>query len=165
MPRRSPPKHRPARFMKRRQPSLWNTSLFLLRQWPHTVFFARFAMHTSTTPHTRRNTLIRAVATVTGDIAVGAAMAAACVWLIEAASLGLFLSFLVWLIGSLLALAVSQFVVHPAAAVLLSDRKLDQVLDGASGLSHVFSNLGADLGRGLDSAWQSSSLSRRWRPA
>lgn len=92
-------------------------------------------------------------------------MAAACVWLIEAATLGLFLSFLVWLIGSLLALALSQFVVHPAVAVLLSDRKLDQVLDGASGLSHVFSNLGADLGRGLDSAWQSSSLSRCWRPA
>lgn len=151
--------------MKRRQPSLWNTALFLIRHWPHTVFFARFAMLTSTSAHTRRNTLIRAVATVSGDIAAGAAMAAACVWLIQSATLGLFLSFLVWLTGSLLALAISQYVVHPAVTVLLSDRKLDQVLDGATGLGHVFTDLGTGLGRSLDSAWQSSPLGRRFRPA
>jgi hypothetical protein len=149
-----------------RQPSLWNNLMFHLRGIPTTLTFLRFNMNTATIQsNSRRNTLVRTVTALVGDIAAGAAMAAACVWLIEAATLGLFLSFLVWLIGSLLALALSQFVVHPAVAVLLSDRKLDQVLDGASGLSHVFADLGADLGRGLDSAWQSSSLSRRWRPA
>ena len=73
----------------------------------------------------RRNILIRTVAAVSGDIATGVAVAASCIWLIESAALGLFLSFLVWLLGALIALALSQYVVHPAVAVLLSSHKLD----------------------------------------
>ena len=86
----------------------------------------------------RRNILIRTVATVIGDIAVAMAMASACLWLIEAATLGLFLSFLVWLLGALIALALSQYVVHPAIALLLSDRKLDVGIDAASVLAEFF---------------------------
>lgn len=84
----------------------------------------------------RRNILIRTVATVSGDIATGVAVASACLWLIEAATLGLFLSFMVWLLGALLALALSQYVVHPAAAILLSSRKLDVGIDALTGLAN-----------------------------
>ena len=152
----------PVRAMKRREPSLWNALLFHLRGIPNTITFARFAMNTSTS---RRNTLIRAVATISGDIAVGAAVASACVSIIESAALGLFLSFLIWLIGTLLALAVSQYVVHPAAAVLLSDRKLDQAVDALAGLTGVMSQVGADLGSSLMSSLRSSSVVRRFRAA
>jgi hypothetical protein len=104
------------------------------------------------------------VATVCGDITVGAAVATACVWVIETAALGLFLSFLIWLIGTLLALAISQYVVHPAAAVLLSDRKLDQAMDGLAGLGGVVTQVGSDLGASLLSALRASSVVRRFRP-
>ena len=83
----------------------------------------------------RRNILIRTVATVVGDIAVAMAMASACLWLIEAATLGLFLSFLAWLLASLIALALSQYVVHPAAAIVLSSQKLDDGINALNGLS------------------------------
>lgn len=77
---------------------------------------------------TRRNFFIRSVATVSGDIAVGYAMASACIWIIQSAALGLFLSFLLWLLAIVLSLALSQYALHPFVAVLLSDRKLDQGL-------------------------------------
>ena len=83
----------------------------------------------------RRYTLIHTVAAACGDIATGVAVAAACVWLIEAATLGLFLSFLVWLLGALIALALSQYVVHPLVAMLVSSRKLDDGLGTLSGLA------------------------------
>lgn len=158
------------RFMKRREPGFWNTLLFHLRGIPNTLTFARFHMNTSNLqPTSRRNALIRAVATVCGDIAVGAALASTCVWIIETAALGLFLSFLIWLIGAVLALAVSQFVIHPAAAVLLSDRKLDQAVDALSGacssLTGVVSQVGADLGSSLLASLRSSSLVNRFRSA
>lgn len=73
----------------------------------------------------RRNFFIRAVGTFAGDFAVGFAMATACIWIIEAAALGLFLSFLLWLLALIAALVLSQHVVHPVAAVVLSDRKLE----------------------------------------
>ena len=76
----------------------------------------------------RRNVFIRSVATVTGDLTIGYAMASACLWVIQSAALGLFLSFLLWLLAIVLALAFSQYVLHPAMAVLLCDRKLDQSL-------------------------------------
>ena len=74
----------------------------------------------------RRNFFIRAVGSFAGDFAVGFAMATACLWIIEAAALGLFLSFLLWLLALIVSLALSQHVVHPVAAVVLSDRKLDE---------------------------------------
>jgi len=85
-------------------------------------------------PTSRRNTIIRAVASVAGDLAASVAVAASCVWLIEAAALGLFLSFLAWLVGALLALALSQYVVQPAVNAVLCDRKLDAAVDAITPL-------------------------------
>lgn len=85
----------------------------------------------------RRNYFIRSVAALVGDIAVGIAMASACTWVIEAAALGLFLSFMLWLLGVLAWLAFSQHALHPAIAILLSDRKLDQVLDASAETVHA----------------------------
>ena len=82
----------------------------------------------------RRNNIVRAVASVAGDIATGVAVAAGCVWLIEAASLGLFLSFLAWLVGALIALALSQYVVHPAVNAVLCNHKLDAAVDAIAPL-------------------------------
>jgi hypothetical protein len=69
--------------------------------------------------------LVRSVATISGDIAIGVALASACTWLIQAAALGLFLSFVAWLLTFVLSLAMSQYVLHPVVQVVLSDRKLD----------------------------------------
>ena len=81
----------------------------------------------------RRNTVFRTVATITGDIAAGLAMASVAAWLIESATLGLFLSFMVWLLATIAALALSQLVVHPVVKTLLSDRKLDMVATALTG--------------------------------
>ena len=118
----------PGRRRQFRQPSLLNTLLFkasLLNPFTPTEF----------PMSKRRNILIRTVASVAGDIATGVAVASACVWLIETAALGLFLSFLVWLLGTLAALALSQYVLHPAISVALSDRKLDLAVDAVSSLA------------------------------
>lgn len=87
----------------------------------------------------RRNLLIRTVATVSGDIATGIALASAAFWFIETAALGLFLSFLIWLLAALAALALSQYVVHPALSVALSDRKLDDAIEAASAATRQLS--------------------------
>ena len=97
----------------------------------------------------RRNTFIRTVATVCGDIAVGVALASACVWLIEAATLGLLLSFLAWLLAAIVSLALSQYVVHPVCTALLCDRKLDRAVDALSGLADVATGASAQLADGL----------------
>ncbi|MBU6257875.1 MAG: hypothetical protein KGO01_05585 [Burkholderiales bacterium] len=76
----------------------------------------------------RRNFFIRTVAGIAGDSAASFALASVCIWVIQSAALGLFLSFLVWLLGLIAWLAVSQYAVHPAVAALLSDRKLDKGL-------------------------------------
>lgn len=86
--------------------------------------------------NSRRNILIRAAATVTGDITVAVAVASACLWIIEAATLGLFLSFLLWWLGLLLSLVLSQYVVHPALTMLLSDSKLDLAFDAVKALGN-----------------------------
>ena len=79
-----------------RQPSLWNSLKFNVRRLPLFNPMSEFPMRTS-----RRNVFIRSITGLCGDIAVGFAMASACVWIIEAASLGLFLSFLLWLIATM----------------------------------------------------------------
>ena len=76
--------------------------------------------------NSRRNFFIRSIATVLGDASIGFAMASACVWVIQSAALSVFLSFLLWLLTIVLSLALSQYVMHPAVAALLCDRKLDQ---------------------------------------
>ncbi len=83
----------------------------------------------------RRNIIIRTVATVCGDIATGVAVAGAAVWIIETAALGLFLSFLVWLLGVIAALALSQYIVQPALNVVLSDQKLDMAVNAVTSLA------------------------------
>jgi len=100
--------------------------------------------------NSRRNILIRTVATIAGDIATGVAVASTCIWIIEAATLGLFLSFLLWLTGTLVALALSQYVVHPALTVPLSDSKLDLAVD-------VVTLLGSRLSRFTRSVLRSAS--------
>ena len=82
----------------------------------------------------RRNTIIRTVATLTGDFATGFAIASVAVWLIETAALGLFLSFMVWLLSALVALALSQYLVHPAVKLALADDKLDRAMSAITGL-------------------------------
>jgi hypothetical protein len=94
----------------------------------------------------RRNFFIRSVAGFCGDFALGYSMATACVWIIQSAALGLFLSFLIWLIGIILVLALSQFVVHPAAAFVLSDRKLDRGIGALSGMVKSARSMGLDIG-------------------
>ena len=108
-----------------RQPSLLNTLLFRLS----TLNSSEFPMPTS-----RRNILIRTVTTIVGDITIGVAMASVALWIIESAALGLFLSFLIWLLAAIAALALSQYVLHPALSVALSDRKLDLAVDAVSSL-------------------------------
>ena len=70
---------------------------------------------------TRRNFFIRALSALAVDITVGIALASACTWVIEVAALGMFLSFLLWLLTIVLSLALSQHVVHPVVKTLLSD--------------------------------------------
>lgn len=102
---------------------------------------------------TRRNVLIRSITGLCGDIAVGVAMASACVWIIEAASLGLFLSFLLWLLAALASLALSQLVLHPAVSLLLSDRKLDAGLEAVVGLAEGVNTTGSQLLGLAKSSW------------
>ena len=101
-----------------------------------------------------------------GDIAVGVALATACAWVIEAAALGLFLSFLMWLVGTLLALALSQYLVHPAVQLVLSDRKLDGAVDALSVFAEAAQDAGAQVGgrlmRFTRQSWQ--TMAGRVRP-
>ena len=98
---------------------------------------------------TRRNFLIRSVVALGADIVVACALASACAWLIQAATLGMFLSFMVWLIGLLLALAISQYIVHPSVQFLLSDQKLNDTLHTLGDLSNLVGVLGHHAGRQL----------------
>ena len=104
----------------------------------------------------RRNVIIRSVATLAGDIAVGVAVGTACAWIIATASLGLFLSFLLWLLGLLLSLALSQYLVHPAVNAMLSDRKLEDVVLVASTFSKYIGRHAGSLISGLHS-WRKSA--------
>lgn len=88
-----------------------------------------------TMPSSRRNTLIRTIATITGDIAAGVAMASVAVWMIETAALGLFLSFLIWLLAAIASLVLSQYVVHPVITAVMSDTKLDLAVDAITDLA------------------------------
>jgi len=105
-------------------------------------------------PNFRRNAIIRTVASLAGDIAIGTAVASACVWLIESALLGVFLSFLTWLLGIVLSLALSQYVVHPTVKLALSDHKLDQAAGAVSALADIVGHIGTSMATGLWSAWR-----------
>ncbi|MCB2036856.1 MAG: hypothetical protein KDF56_08130 [Ottowia sp.] len=88
-------------------------------------------------PTNRRNFTIRSIALIAGDLATGMALASACTWLIETAALGLFLSFMAWLLAMTLSLALSQYLVHPAVRIALSDRKLDGAVFAMQGLART----------------------------
>ena len=129
---RSSRRYRASRlFWSYKQPSLLNQLLFRLPLVnPFNPLNSKeFPMST------RRNLIIRTVATIVGDFTTGMAIASIAVWIIETAALGLFLSFMVWLISALVALALSQYVVHPGLTVVLSDRKLDVAVQAVSGLA------------------------------
>ena len=96
--------------------------------------------------YSRRHLFIRTVAAFAGDFAVGFAMASACIWVIQAAALGLFLSFLLWLLAAIAALSLSQYVVHPVVSFALSDHKVDQAIDMGARLVRSASELGRELG-------------------
>jgi len=70
----------------------------------------------------RRNVIIRTVTCLGADIATGIAIASAMSWIIQFAALGIFLSFLLWLVAAFATLAFSQFVLHPMLTTALSDR-------------------------------------------
>lgn len=97
----------------------------------------------------RRNTLIRTITSFTGDIALGLAMASACTWIIQSAALGIFMSFMLWLLVVILSLALSQYLIHPASQLLLSDHKLDEGIDVALGMVAVLANLTNKAREGL----------------
>lgn len=94
---------------------------------------------------TRRHILIRTVASFTGDVAVSVSLASTCAWLVSSAALGVFLAFLAWLVALLLALAISQHVVHPIVEVVLSDRKLDDALGALRRLGSGVRSIGRSL--------------------
>ena len=97
----------------------------------------------------RRNALIRTLTSLGGDIAIATAMAAACVWIIQTAALGLFLSFLIWLLGAILSLAISQYVFRPAVQFVLSDHKLNDASSAVSALVDVVTEAGQQIADGI----------------
>lgn len=144
----------PTRRRLYRQPSLWNRMKFRASLLPPLNPMSEFPMKIS-----RRNIIIRSVAGLAGDIGVAVTVASACVWIIEAATLGLFLSFLLWLLGALLSLALSQLVVHPAVNVLLSDQKLDLAVNALAGAGAALDLAGSTAMSYIQSSWL------RMRPA
>jgi len=135
-----------------RTPGLWNTIRYRVSLLPLFNDFSEFPMSTS-----RRNVIVRCLTSMTGDIALAVAVASGCVWVIEAASLGLFLSFMVWLVATLAALAFSQLVLHPAVNMLLSDRKFDGTIDTIIDVVQGFDAIGGEAvhsaTRYVKSAW------------
>ncbi len=95
---------------------------------------------------TRRNFFIRALSALAVDITVGIALASACTWVIEVAALGMFLSFLLWLLTIVLSLALSQHVVHPVVKTLLSDSKLDDGIDAVSSMARELAHFAQGCG-------------------
>jgi len=124
---------------RRRTPGLWNTVKYHLSRLSVYNDFSEFPMSTS-----RRNVIVRCLTSMTGDIALAVAVASGCVWVIEAASLGFFLSFMVWLVATLAALAFSQLVLHPAINMLLSDRKFDGTIDTIIDVVQGFDAIGGE---------------------
>lgn len=110
---------------------------------------------------------IRAMTALAGDIAMATAVAGACSWLIESATLGLFLAFLTWLLGFVLALALSEYVVHPAVQWAMADDKLDRGLTAAGEFAGWATNLAAQVQQPTVRAWldRLSGAVHRWRTA
>ena len=119
----------------------------------------------------RRNFFTRTITALVADVAVGTALASACVWVIEAAALGLFLSFLLWLLTLIATLALSQHVVHPLTSALLSDRKLDDAVDAVQSLARELTRFAQgsstppwDFMRGSFGRYTAGFTSKAFRP-
>ena len=97
----------------------------------------------------RRRALIRSVAALTGDVVVAATLAAAVTWLLNTATLSIFLSFLAWLVAALVWLIASQYVVYPAVGFLFSDSKLEAAAEAMGSLRGVFGAASSAAGRDL----------------
>lgn len=116
----------------------------------------------------RQRAFIRTISALAGDIAVGLLFASVCVWIINIAALGIFLSFLMWMLGAFLAMAVSQYLIHPTVNFLLSDRKLEETLRRAYGLTDLFMQVGSKAADSLVQKAASAAAShftpwiRRW---
>lgn len=109
----------------------------------------------------RRYEIVRNVVSLAGDLATGVAVAAACSWLIQQATLGMFLSFLIWLLGVVIGLALSQHVVHPTVQWALADDKLDRGLALATCVRHTVVRAAQEL----DLAEVMALLRRTWPTA
>lgn len=94
----------------------------------------------------RKKILFRTLAALTGDMLIGITISGACLWLINVASLGLFLAFLLWLVAIVVSMALSQYVVHPTVHFVLSDHKLDEVIRGSQGMTNAVMRAGAQMG-------------------
>lgn len=107
------------------------------------------------------------MASLAGDIALATAVASACSWLIQSAALGLFLAFLVWLMGLILSLALSQYLVHPAVQWLLADDKLSRGFAAAAEFSTWATNLAAQANSPAVRSWldRASIVIQRLRSA
>lgn len=79
-----------------------------------------------------RNTLIRMAVGAVAGVAIGLTFAAACEWIIAAASLGMFLAFLVWLIGALMMIGVC-YTADSLILSTLSDQRLDRACNTTRG--------------------------------
>lgn len=132
---------RPRRY---RKPGLWNSVKYRWSLLPIYNDFSEFPMSTS-----RRNVIVRCLTSMVGDIGLAVAVVSGCAWIVEAASLGMFLTFLLWLVAILSALAFSQLVLHPLVNMALSDRKFDDTVDTVIGVVQTFDAIG---GKTLDSA-------------
>lgn len=104
------------------------------------------------TPQTAfRYSMLRSIVSLAGDIGAAIAVASACSWIIESAALGLFLSFLLWILGLIVSLAISQYVVHPTIQLVMADDKLDR---GRAAASALFDQLNTPAAQAV--------LSRLW---
>lgn len=114
-----------------------------------------------------RYATLRAMASLAGDIALATAVAGACSWLIQSAALGLFLAFLVWLLGLILSLALSQYLVHPTVQWVMADDKLSRGFDAAAEFGTWAANLAAQANSPVVRSWfdRISVAAQRWRSA
>ena len=112
-------------------------------------------------PHSAfRYSTLRATVSLAGDAGAAIAIASACAWIIESAALGLFLSFLVWLLGLIMSLALSQHIVHPTIQFAMADDKLNR---GRALASALFDQLNTPAAQAILSwLWPKAS---RFRPA
>ena len=89
-----------------------------------------------------RNSLIRLIGTTIGSVTYGAALGEACKWIIVSASLGSFLSFLVWLIA--LALAIyGGAVIAEVVRKTVTDERIDTSLATVRGWFTALKKVGA----------------------